>query len=47
MTSSLRVRLLWWMLVPLALYVIFTATSEFRDTCPVSATCMSIRLPPP
>lgn len=30
MTSSLRVRLLWWMLVPLALYVIFTATSEFR-----------------
>jgi len=30
MTSSLRVRLLWWMLVPLALYVIFTATSEYR-----------------
>lgn len=31
MTSSLRVRLLWWMLVPLALYVAFTATSEYRS----------------
>ncbi|HTH59241.1 MAG TPA: sensor histidine kinase [Paraburkholderia sp.] len=30
MTGSLRVRLLWWMLVPLALYVAFTATSEYR-----------------
>ena len=30
MTGSLRVRLLWWMLVPLALYVSFTATSEYR-----------------
>jgi two-component system sensor histidine kinase TctE len=31
MTGSLRVRLLWWMLVPLALYVAFTATSEYRS----------------
>lgn len=30
MTGSLRVRLLWWMLVPLALYVAFTAISEYR-----------------
>jgi two-component system, OmpR family, sensor histidine kinase TctE len=30
MTGSLRIRLLWWMLVPLALYVIFTTTSEYR-----------------
>jgi two-component system, OmpR family, sensor histidine kinase TctE len=30
MTSSLRIRLLWWMLVPLGLYVIFTATFEYR-----------------
>ncbi|SDC62429.1 sensor histidine kinase [Paraburkholderia lycopersici] len=30
MTASLRIRLLWWMLVPLALYVSFTATSEYR-----------------
>ncbi|PVX84572.1 sensor histidine kinase [Paraburkholderia unamae] len=30
MTGSLRIRLLWWMLVPLALYVSFTATSEYR-----------------
>ena len=31
MSGSLRVRLLWWMLVPLALYVAFTATSEYRS----------------
>ncbi|MFX1675277.1 sensor histidine kinase [Paraburkholderia sp. A2WS-5] len=30
MTSSLRIRLLWWMLVPLGLYVIFTTTYEYR-----------------